>query len=456
MYTKQMLEERWNDILEYMKNNYSITDVSYRTWLKPLKIYDLEDNILTLVVDDTVVHQNSLVFIRNRYGFFIKTAIEEVILENFEIEFILQTQVDKQEDEKKKAETGEISHSNRLLNPSYTFDNFVVGENNNIAHAAALAVAEQPGEIYNPLYIYGGSGLGKTHLMYAIANYIMENNPNMKVLYITSESFTNELVTALGTRSVSSKPLEEFREKYRNNDVLLIDDIQFIINKETTQLEFFHTFNEMRESGRQVIISSDKNPKDLHILDERLRSRFEWGLTVDVQPPTFETRMAILKKKTEQNHYAIDNDILIYIAENVYSNIRELEGALTKVNAVGILQHRKITMEMAQEALKEYISPDKKKTVTLPFILEVVAEQYNTTSDQILSKNRSKNIAYPRQIAMYLCREFTSLSYDEIGIAIGNRDHSTVHYACAKIKEDMESNPSVAAAIEVLKKKINI
>lgn len=456
MYTKQMVEDRWEDILNYMKDNYDITEVSFRTWLQPLKIYDLEDNILTLIVDDTVVHPNSLVFIRTRYGFFIKTATEEVINENFEIEFVLKTQIQKQNDDKKRQDLFQNAASGRLINPQYTFDNFVVGENNNNAHAAALAVAEQPGEVYNPLYIYGGPGLGKTHLMYSIANYITKYNPELKVLYITSETFQNELVKAILSGSSNAKSLEEFRKKYRGNDVLLIDDIQFIINKERTQEEFFHTFNEMRDSGRQVVISSDRNPKDLQLLDERLRSRFEWGLTVDVQPPVYETRMAILTKKAELNHLTIDTEILNYIAENIHSNIRELEGALTKVVALGRLQNRKITMELAMEALKDYISPEKKKMVTLPFILDVVAEHYSITADQITSKNKSRNIAYPRQIAMYLCREFTPLSFEEIGEGIGNRDHSTVHYAYSKIQEDIENDQTIASAIEVLKKKINI
>ena len=456
MYTKQMLEEKWPDILTYMKNNYDVSDVSYRTWLKPLKIYELDDNIVTLSIDDTVIHPGSLVFIRNKYGFFIKTAIEEVINENFEVEFVLKSKIKKQEDDQKRKEKLPRAGSPRLLNPYLTFDSFVVGENNNTAHAAALAVAEQPGEVYNPLYIYGGSGLGKTHLMYAIANYIMEHNPELKVLYITSETFTNELVGAIRSGYDSMKSLEEFRNKYRSNDVLLIDYIQFIINKERSQEEFFHTFNEMRDSGRQVIISSDKNPKDLQILDERLRSRFEWGLTVDVQAPAFETRMAILRKKAELNHVKIEDEILVYIAENIRSNIRELEGAFVKVNALGKLHNRKVTLELATEALKDYIMPDMKKTVTLPFILDVIAEQYGITSSQIMSRQKTRNIAFPRQIAMYLCREFTSLSFDDIGKALGGLDHSTVHYGYGKVQEAIKTDPAVASAIDVLKKKINV
>lgn len=456
MYTKQMLEEKWPDILEYMKNNYNVSDVSYRTWLLPLKIYDLEDNIVTLIVDDTVVHPQSLIFIRNKYGFFIKTAIEEIIFENFEVEFVLKTQIQKQEDDQKRKERLLMAGSPRLLNPLYTFDSFVVGENNNTAHAAALAVAEQPGEVYNPLYIYGGPGLGKTHLMYSIANYIIEHNPDMKVLYITSETYTNELIKAIHSGSSSTKSLEEFRKKYRSNDVLLIDDIQFIINKEGTQEEFFYTFNEMRDSGRQVIISSDRRPSDLQILNERLRSRFAWGLTVDIQAPVFETRMAILRKKADLNHLTIDDEILSYIADNIRSNIRELEGALTKVVALGRLQNRKITPELAEEALKDYIIPDMKKTVTMPFILEVIAEQYGITSSQLVSRQKTRDVAFPRQIAMYLCREFTTLSFDDIGKALGGLDHSTVHYGYGKVQKAIKTDPTVASSIEVLKKKINI
>ncbi len=456
MYTKQMLEEKWPDILEYMKNNYNVSDVSYRTWLLPLKIYDLEDNIVTLIVDDTVVHPQSLIFIRNKYGFFIKTAIEEIIFENFEVEFVLKSQVQKQEDERKRKASLPVQDSPRLLSSKYTFDNFVVGENNNTAHAAALAVAEQPGEVYNPLYIYGGPGLGKTHLMYSIANYIIEHNPDMKVLYITSETYTNELIKAIHSGSSSTKSLEEFRKKYRSNDVLLIDDIQFIINKEGTQEEFFYTFNEMRDSGRQVIISSDRRPSDLQILNERLRSRFSWGLTVDIQAPVFETRMAILRKKAELSNLNIDDEILVYIADNIRSNIRDLEGALTKVVAIGKLQKREITMELAQEAVQDYIIPDMKRTITLPFILDVIAEQYGITSSQLVSRQKTRDIAFPRQVAMYLCREFTTLSFDDIGKALGGLDHSTVHYGYGKVQKEIKTDPSVASAIEVLKKKINV
>ena len=322
-----------------------------------------------------------------------------------------------------------------------------------MAHAAALAVAEQPGEVYNPLFIYGGSGLGKTHLMYAIANYILQNEPYKKVLYVTSETFTNDLITSI--RAGGNAASEAFREKYRTNDILLIDDIQFIEGKETTQEEFFHTFNEMKDNGRQVVISSDKNPKDLKILDERLRSRFEWGLTVDVQPPSYETRVAILREKNKVNPVPIYADVREYIAQNINSNIRVLEGALTQVVSMSRLQRKPITLDLAREALKDVITPSEKKTVTPELILNVVAEHYEITSEQIRSKIKSRNIAYPRQIAMYLCRELTSLSFDEIGSMIGGRDHSTVHYAYNKVSDDIKRDETVASAVDVLKKKIN-
>ncbi|MBR5712186.1 MAG: chromosomal replication initiator protein DnaA [Lachnospiraceae bacterium] len=454
MYSKQVLEDNWSKILEQTKIDYDISAVCYRTWLLPLNVYDIEDNILTIVAENPI-NMNSLNFIRDKYSQFIRTSIIEMLGSDYEFElnFILRAQVSRIEEERKKQQTrpdSNLLHGNQLN--QYTFDNFIVGDNNNFAHAAALAVAEQPGEVYNPLFIYGGSGLGKTHLMYAIANYILQNKPYLKVLYVTCETFTNDLIRSI--RSGGSAT-ETFREKYRTNDILLIDDIQFIEGKESMQEEFFHTFNEMRDNGRQVVISSDKNPKDLKILDERLRSRFEWGLTVDVQPPSYETRVAILREKNKNNTIPVYDDVLEYIAQNINSNIRNLEGALTQVVSMSRLQRKPINLELAQEALKDKISPNAKKTITPDLILNVVAEHYEITSEQIRSKIKSRGIAYPRQIAMFLCRELTSLSFDEIGNLIGNRDHSTVHYAYNKVTEDMRKDPSIANVIDVLKKKLN-
>ena len=339
------------------------------------------------------------------------------------------------------------------LNPKYTFDTFVVGSNNNLAHAAALAVAESPGEIYNPLFIYGGVGLGKTHLMHAIAHFILKNDPKAKILYVTSETFTNELIDAI--RNKNNITTTEFREKYRNNDVLLIDDIQFIIGKESTQEEFFHTFNTLYESKKQIIISSDKPPKEIETLEERLRSRFEWGLTVDIQSPDYETRMAILRKKEEMEGYNIDNEVIKYIATHVKSNIRELEGALTKIVALSRLNKCDITLQLAEEALKDIISPGSQREVTAELILQIVADHFGLTPLDITSQRRSKEIVYPRQITMYLCRSMMDIPLQSIGKVLGGRDHTTIIHGCEKIAADLKKDDSLKNTIEILKKKIN-
>ena len=347
-----------------------------------------------------------------------------------------------------------VTLQNANLNPKYTFDSFVVGANNNLAHAASLAVAESPGEIYNPLFIYGGVGLGKTHLMQSIANFILKNNPKAKILYVTSEKFTNELIDAI--RNKNNISTTEFREKYRNNDVLLIDDIQFIIGKESTQEEFFHTFNALHEAKKQIIISSDKPPKEIETLEERLRSRFEWGLTVDIQSPDYETRMAILRKKEEMEGYNIDNEVIKYIATNIKSNIRELEGALTKIVALSKLEkNREINIALAEKALKDIIAPGDKKEVTPEFIIEVVADHFNLTPLDIISQRRNKEIVYPRQIAMYLCRNMTDTGLQNIGKSLGGRDHTTILHGIDKITADLEGNPTLQNTIDILKKKIN-
>ncbi len=450
---KQVIKEKWDEILMFMKIEYNISDVSFKTWITHLKFYDVEENIVTITVNDHTLGDNAVDFICNKYGDFLRTAIAEVINVEYEIKFVRQSYLDALE--KKEADEKNNSAPKRphYINSKYTFDTFVVGDNNNTAQAASLAVAESPGKVFNPLFIYGGPGLGKTHLMYAIANHLAEHNPDLKVLYVSSEKFTNDLIESIKT---GYNAPEEFRQKYRNNDVLLVDDVQFIIGKERTQEEFFHTFNEMKDSGRQIIISSDKPPREMKILDERFRSRFEWGLTVDIQPPAFETRMAILTKKQKQDNINLDEKIIVYIAENIKSNIRELEGALTKVVAMGRLQKREINLELAQEALKDMISPDEVKAITPELILDIVAEHYDLTPSMICDKTKSRNIAYPRQIAMYLCRRLiTSLSLSEIGAAMGNRDHTTILHGCNKIEKDLLTDKSLENTIDILIKKIN-
>lgn len=453
----ETLQAKWDDILHYIKEEHEISDVSFATWLVPLHLYSVEPgNIIRIIVPDA----NFLGYIKKKYSFLLKVAVEEITGLKCEIDFIVEDQIKEEKSKKNqliRPGSGKITQEalqNANLNPKYTFDTFVVGANNNLAHAASLAVAESPGEIYNPLFIYGGVGLGKTHLMHSIANFILKNNHNAKILYVTSEKFTNELIDAI--RNKNNISTTEFREKYRNNDVLLIDDIQFIIGKESTQEEFFHTFNALYESKKQIIISSDKPPKDIETLEERLRSRFEWGLTVDIQSPDYETRMAILRKKEELEGYNIDNEVIKYIATNIKSNIRELEGALTKIVAFSKLDRSKeISISMAEEALKDIISPGGTKKITPELIIQVVAEHYNLTPLDLLSQRRSKEIVYPRQIAMYLCRNMTEAPLQEIGKAMGGRDHTTIIHGIEKIAKDIENTPTLQNTVDILKKKLS-
>ena len=455
----ETLKEKWDEILRYLKNEYEISNVSFQTWLLPLEIYSLKQpgNIIQIIVPDA----NFLGYIKKKYSVMLKVSIEEVTgIRCDNVEFIVEDEIirdsvsDNQLINATPNAVSPVTLQNANLNPKYTFDSFVVGANNNLAHAASLAVAESPGEIYNPLFIYGGVGLGKTHLMQSIANFILKNNPKAKILYVTSEKFTNELIDAI--RNKNNISTTEFREKYRNNDVLLIDDIQFIIGKESTQEEFFHTFNALHEAKKQIIISSDKPPKEIETLEERLRSRFEWGLTVDIQSPDYETRMAILRKKEEMEGYNIDNEVIKYIATNIKSNIRELEGALTKIVALSKLEkNREINIALAEKALKDIIAPGDKKEVTPEFIIEVVADHFNLTPLDIISQRRNKEIVYPRQIAMYLCRNMTDTGLQNIGKSLGGRDHTTILHGIDKIAADLEGNPTLQNTIDILKKKIN-
>ncbi len=447
---KNLIQSKWDDILKYLISEYGITDVSYTTWLKPLKVYDVNDHVITILINDERIGPPSINIIKNKYELLLKVSIEEIMNEQYEIKFILKSQIDSLE---KAAQPVTVKKKNigpTFLNARYTFDTFVVGGNNEFARAASLAVAENPGEIYNPLFIYGGVGLGKTHLMHSIAHFVLNQNPDTKVLYVTSEKFTNELID-----SIQKNTTTQFREKYRSIDILLIDDIQFIIGKERTQEEFFHTFNTLHESKKQIIISSDRPPKEMLTLEDRLRSRFEHGLLADIQSPDYETRMAILRKKEELDGLKIDEDVMGYIATNIKSNIRELEGALTKIVAFSRLKKRELKLDLAQEALQDIISPNEKKVITPEFIVEVVAEHHNITPADIFSKDKSRNVSYPRQIVMYLCRRLTDLSVTEIGKILGNRDHSTVLHGCDKVLTDMNNDASLHNTIDVLIKKIN-
>ena len=446
--------EKWDEILEIVKKEHDLSDVRFDTWLKPLKVYDVNGNIVTIIASDQV----RLSYINKNYKLPLQVTISEVTgMADCEVKFILP------EDVPAKKSTSDITpdQDNRFkdrceeanLNPKYTFNTFIVGSNNKLAQAAALAVAESPGNTYNPLFIYGGAGLGKTHLMHSIAHFIIDHDENSKVLYVTSEEFTNELIETI--RNGNNTAMTKFREKYRNIDVLLVDDIQFIIGKESTQEEFFHTFNSLHSAGKQIIISSDKPPKDMEILEERFRSRFEWGLIVDITLPDYETRMAILHKKEEMDGYDINEEVIKYIANNIKSNIRELEGAINKVMAFAKLEQREVNLELAEQALKDIISPNEKKVITPEYIISMVAEHFDVSVEDLYGNKRNSKIVMPRQIAMYLCREIISTPLKSIGKCLGNRDHTTIMHGIDKIEKEIVSDDNLKNTIETLKKKIN-
>ena len=401
-----------------------------------------------------------ITYLNSKFKTPIYVAIAEFTGEKYEVEFITEKEAAEQIAPREKhpkdsgisPASGNIDYEKSNINPKYTFDTFVVGSNNKFAHAASLAVAETPGNVYNPLFLHGGVGLGKTHLMHAIANYILKENPSMKVLYVTSEYFTNELIETLRIGDPSG--MTRFREKYRNIDVLLIDDVQFIIGKESTQEEFFHTFNALHSANKQIIISSDRPPKDIETLEERLRTRFECGLIADVSSPDFETRMAILRKKEELEGYQIDDNIITYIATNIKSNIRELEGAFNRLIALSTLEKRPIDMLLAEEAIKDIISPGESRKITPDLIIEVVAEHFHISPDDIRGNKRTANIVYPRQIVMYLCKE-NGTTYKKIGEILGGRDHTTIMHGAEKIENEIQSNDSASRLIATIKKKLN-
>ena len=446
------INEKWEEILRTVKEEHSISDVSFDTWMRPLEVYAVEDNVVYLLVQ---LDPMALTYIERRYYRPLKVAIGEITGINYEIKFIVPEEAKNLHLKIKKngKPSPNVSSANSNLNPNYTFETFVVGNNNRFAQSASLAVAESPGAAYNPLYIYGGPGLGKTHLMHSIGHFILEQNPNTKVLYVTSEEFTNEVIESIRNGNASS--MTKFRDKYRTVDVLMIDDIQFIIGKESTQEEFFHTFNALQTQGKQIILTSDKPPKEMETLEERIRSRFEWGLMADIGLPDYETRMAILRKKAESDNFLIDDEILNYIATNIKSNVRELEGALNKLLAFNNLEHTTITMEIAERELANIITPDKPREITSQLIIEVVSEHFHISIDQMISKSRSSDIAKPRQIAMYLCKNMTSNPLDSIGALLGGRDHSTIIHGIKKVTEEYENNENTRALIETIKKKIN-
>lgn len=455
---KELIESKWEEILSLLETQYDISGIIINTWIRPLKIYEVKDNTIYFYVDEKL-GENAVKFLHRReFDFFLLSSIRET-LNNINIEIVI--------DEKKNFTSGEeeeqknsfqisdaykeaVSRSN--LNPKYTFDTFIVGDGNRHAHATCLAVAELPAQDnFNPLFLYGNAGLGKTHLMQSIAHYILQKNDKTNVLYVPSETFTNEIIDAIKNQTTN-----EFREKYRKVDVLLIDDVQFLIGKESTQNEFFNTFNALYNDNKQIILSSDKPPKEIKTLDERIRSRFECGVPIDIHEPDYETRMAILKNKAEMDQLTgIPDEVFKYIAENITNNVRELEGALNKIGIFSKLMNKEVTIEVAKDSLKDIINKDNNPTITPDFIIKIVSEHMNISEDDIRSKKRSQDIATARQIVMYLCREYTVLALKSIGNAVGGKDHATVLNGIKRVEEKMNEDPSFKTSVETIIKKLS-
>ena len=453
----EVLSEKCPEILDFFKSEYDVSDVSFKTWILPLEIKSVEDGLVTLVFTGPSESQG-LKYINKKYLSFLKVSIYESLDEDLDLQIILPNgEMDNSiatTNESKAQLLDRIKDSN--LSEKFTFDSFVVGSNNNAAQVTALAVAESPGETYNPLYIYGGVGLGKTHLLQAIGNFVLEQNPEATVLYTYSESFVNEVIDLLAGKHTVQEDIQRFRNKYRNVDVLLLDDIQFFSNKDRCQEELFNIFNDLHMKHKQIVITSDKIPKDMEGISERLINRFEMGLTVDIQNPDYETRMAILLNKAKQESgIEIDNSALDYIANNFISNVRELEGSYNKLVAYAKMKPGTvIDLDFAKDILKDMIDPDNKKNITCESIIEIVAEHFDLSTKDLISDKRSADIAWPRQICMYLCRYFTYDKLETIAKAL-NKTHGNVIYGIDKVKKEIETDPTTRATVEVLKKKVD-
>ena len=438
--------EIWNQVLENLEGN--VSPVGFNIHIKTAVPVCFENSTFTISVA-TSINKN---LVEYRYKKYIESSLEKVTGAKISLAVLVGDANElKQEIESKQNSEYDNSEiiSSDGLNSKYTFENFVQGSSNLYAYTAAEQVANHPGESNNPLFIYGNSGLGKTHLMQAIGNKIKANNPNAKIIYVSSENFMNEFIT-----SIREKTGDKFRSKYRAADALLVDDVQFLKNKEATQDEFFHTFNALYESNKQIIISSDRPPKEIKTLEDRLRSRFEWGLIADVQPPDYETRIAILKKKAERDNLTVPDDVMAYIAKNIASNIRELEGALTRIVAFATLTNQDISIALAENSLKDIFSENSATPLTPELIQQVVAEYYNIRVEDIQGSKKPKNIAFPRQVSMYLCRKLLDISLPKIGESFGGRDHTTVIYAISKIEKQLESDEGLQKTVHALEKEI--
>ena len=442
----------FEEVKQKVSDELQISIIAYRTWIEPMSFYKVEGD--TFYIEIPSEKAQLINYLVKNYKDIFHVCVSDATNHDYDIRFITR----KEEDDVNLSPSVSADHSDLYkqanLVSKYTFENFVVGSNNSFAHSASLAVAENPGEDFNPLFIYGGSGLGKTHLMHSIAHYIIDHNPEKKVLYVNSETFTNEVIE--GIRSGSSAALNRLRDKYRTVDVLLIDDIQFIIGKEATQEEFFHTFNVLHDNGKAIITSSDKPPKQMETLDERFSSRFSQGLQADIQPPSYETRAAILLMLSEpykNTICAVPQEVIDYIATNVNSNIRELEGAFNKV-IYSKINKKAVTMEMAEEALKDIIYPNAPKLVTPQIIIQVVADHFGIKAEDITSKKRTSEIVIPRQVVMYLCRELTDNSLKNIAKVLDKKDHSTIINGITKIQDEINNDSNFANQIDIIKKKI--
>jgi len=438
------IADLWAQVLMNIKKK--VSKPSFDTWLRSTEAYSLKGDTITVSAPNAFARE----WLEGQYSQLISGLLYEIIGEELNVKFIIPPDQEEEKKEvvnnkpKKKDEPVELFQN--MLNSKYTFDTFVIGSGNRFAHAASLAVAEAPANAYNPLFIYGGVGMGKTHLMHAIGHYVLEHNPTAKVVYLSSEKFTNEFIN-----SIRDNKAEDFRNKYRSVDVLLIDDIQFLAGKESTQEEFFHTFNTLHEESKQIIIASDRPPKEIPTLEDRLRSRFEWGLITDITPPDLETRIAILRKKAKADGLDISNEVMLYIANQIDSNIRELEGALIRVVAYSSLINKDINADLAAEALKSIIPSSKPKVVTILDIQKAVGAEYNVKLDDFKAKKRTKSIAFPRQIAMFLSREMTDFSLPKIGEEFGGRDHTTVIHAHEKISKLLEIDQELQNKLEEIR-----
>lgn len=461
-FDKTVFDQLWTQILEMMRERMS--GPSFETWFFGTEItsHDPDTGLVRIFVPTTFA-RNWLV---SNYTIIIQNTLTALTEQAFKVEFYTGQKETSPtnvrtytEDDGASSSLNTSVHSqgrsmpddpDAKLNPRYTFDNFVIGQSNRFAHAASLAVAEKPAETYNPLFIYGGVGLGKTHLMQAVGNYVRQYNPNVKVRYLSSERFINDFITAIRDNHTG-----EFRNQYRSVDVLLVDDIQFLANKEQTQEEFFHTFNALHEAGKQIVLSSDRPPREIQTLEDRLRSRFEWGLITDIHAPDLETRIAILQRKARAEGMPLDESVAYFIASQVSSNIRELEGALIRVTAYSSLVNEDITVDLAERALKELIQQDMPKKITINHIQKVVSQHFGVRVDELKAKRRTKDIVIPRQVAMYLSRELTDLSLPKIGDAFGGRDHTTVLHACEKVFSAMKADPALHNTVSRLSEAIS-